>query len=103
MCSSDLTAILLSLCLCAWRFQENGYLPQPFYYRVHDSLMDLFTTARWANIGVAFEKGALIAEYNLTPKVGLRLAPEYFPTGFGSTFQNSLGFTASIAYRFGKR
>jgi hypothetical protein len=57
----------------------------------------------WPDSSVFAGSAALIAEYNLTPKVGLRLAPEYFPTGFGSTFQNSLGFTASIAYRFGKR
>jgi hypothetical protein len=42
-------------------------------------------------------------EYNLTPRVGLRVAPEYFLTGFGSTEQNSLGFTTGIAIRFGKQ
>ena len=34
---------------------------------------------------------------------GLRLAPEYFATGYGSSMQNSLGFTGGIVYRFGKR
>jgi hypothetical protein len=46
---------------------------------------------------------SFIVEYNLTPKVGLRVAPEYFLTGFGSTEQNNLGFTAGIVYRFGKQ
>jgi hypothetical protein len=46
---------------------------------------------------------SLSAEYNLTPNVGIRVAPEYFATGFGSTIQNSLGFTSSIVYRFGKQ
>lgn len=46
---------------------------------------------------------AVLGEYNLTPSIGLRLAPEYFATGFGSTLQNSLGFTAGIVYRFGKQ
>lgn len=46
---------------------------------------------------------SLPVEYNLTPNIGLRLAPEYFATGFGSTMQNSLGFTGSIVYRFGKQ
>jgi hypothetical protein len=44
-----------------------------------------------------------IGEYNVTPSVALKLAPEYFATGFGSTVQNSLGFTAGIVYRFGKQ
>ncbi|MGD0786356.1 MAG: hypothetical protein ABR898_00130 [Terracidiphilus sp.] len=46
---------------------------------------------------------AMVVEYNLSPSIGLRVAPEYFLTGFGSTLQNNLGFTAGIAYRFGKQ
>jgi hypothetical protein len=46
---------------------------------------------------------AVIGEYNLGPNLGLRLAPEYVATGFGSTIQNNLGFTAGIVYRFGKQ
>jgi hypothetical protein len=42
-------------------------------------------------------------EYNLTPNVALRVAPEYFATGFDSKMQNSLGFTAGVVYRFGKQ
>lgn len=57
----------------------------------------------WPNGYVFAASGAVIGEYNLTPKVGLRVAPEFVPTGFGSTIQKSLGFTASVAYRFGKR
>lgn len=47
--------------------------------------------------------GSLAVEYNLTPNVGLRVAPEYFGTGFNSTQQNGLGFTSSLVYRFGKK
>jgi hypothetical protein len=47
--------------------------------------------------------GSILGVYNLTPNVGLRLAPEYYATGFGSTMQNSLGFTGGIVYRFGKQ
>jgi len=47
--------------------------------------------------------GSVIGEYNLAPNIGFRLAPEYFATGFGSTMQNSLGFTGGIVYRFGKQ
>lgn len=42
-------------------------------------------------------------EYNLTPNFGLRLTPEYNATGFGSTMQNSLGFTGGFVFRFGKQ
>jgi hypothetical protein len=47
--------------------------------------------------------GSVFAEYNLAPSIGLRVAPEYFMTGFGSTVQNGLGFTAGIVYRFKKQ
>jgi hypothetical protein len=43
------------------------------------------------------------AEYNLTPSLALRLSPEYFFTGYGSTSQASRGFTGSVVYRFGKQ
>ncbi len=46
---------------------------------------------------------SILGEYNLSPNIGLRLAPEYFATGFGSTTQSSLGFTAGVVYRFGKQ
>jgi hypothetical protein len=46
---------------------------------------------------------AILGEYNLTPNVGIRVAPEYYLTGFGSTTQNNWGYTAGIVYRFGKQ
>jgi hypothetical protein len=46
---------------------------------------------------------SLIFEYNLGPGLGLRVAPNYFGSGFGSSFQNNLGFTAGLVYRFGKQ
>jgi hypothetical protein len=46
---------------------------------------------------------SVIGEMSLTPNVAFRLAPEYFVTGYGSSMQNSLGFTGGIVYRFGKR
>jgi len=54
--------------------------------------------------GYVFAGGASIPwEYNLTPNIGLRVAPEYYFTGFGSTIQASRGFTTRIVYRFGKQ
>lgn len=42
-------------------------------------------------------------EYNLTPKVAVRVAPEYFFSGFGSSVQYTRGFTTGVFYRFGKQ
>jgi len=54
--------------------------------------------------GYVFAASASIpVEYNLTPNVGLRVAPEYYFTGFGSTQQYSRGFTTGIVIRFGKQ
>jgi len=33
----------------------------------------------------------------------VRVVPEYFLSGFGSTTQNSLGFTLGVSYRFGQQ
>jgi len=46
---------------------------------------------------------SIIGEYNLSPSVAFKLAPEYFFTGFGSTTQASRGFTIGMFYRFGKQ
>ena len=54
--------------------------------------------------GGAFAASAAVTgEYNLSPAIGLRLSPEYFFTGFGSTVQYSPGFTAGFVFRFGKQ
>jgi hypothetical protein len=46
---------------------------------------------------------AVIGDYNISPTLVLRLAPEYSFTGFGSTVQASRGFTAGFVYRFGRQ
>lgn len=56
----------------------------------------------WPNGPVFAANASLIGEYNLTPRVSARLAPEFIPTGFGSTIQHSFGFSVTIGYRFGK-
>lgn len=48
-------------------------------------------------------EASIIAEYNLSPGLGVRVAPNYFASGFGSTVQNNWGFTAGLVYRFGKQ
>lgn len=45
---------------------------------------------------------SVIGELNITPNIALKLAPEYFFTGFGSSVQASRGFTAGLVYRWGK-
>jgi hypothetical protein len=46
---------------------------------------------------------SVIGELNVAPNIALKLAPEYFFTGFGSTVQASRGFTAGLVYRWGKQ
>jgi hypothetical protein len=48
----------------------------------------------------AFTVG-VVGEWNLSPGLSLRLAPEYFATGFGG-WQNDWGATYGLVYRFGK-
>jgi hypothetical protein len=47
--------------------------------------------------------GAIVGEANVSPNLSLRLAGDYFGTGYGSQMQNSLGFTYGFVYRFGKQ
>jgi hypothetical protein len=61
------------------------------------------TLGLWPDGGTFAADAAVIGEVNLTPAIAFRLAPEYFFTGFGSSFQHSRGFTGGIVYRFGKR
>ena len=44
----------------------------------------------------------LLGEANVSPNLSLRLGPEYYATGFGSTMQNSIGYNFGLVYRFGK-
>jgi hypothetical protein len=46
--------------------------------------------------------GSIIGQYNVSPDISLRLSGEDLATGFGSTLQNSFGFTGGFVYRFGK-
>ncbi|MGA2850920.1 MAG: hypothetical protein ABSE46_18120 [Terracidiphilus sp.] len=57
----------------------------------------------WADSSTFAASGAIIGEYNIAPNLGIRLAPEYYATGFGSTIQGGAGFTGGIVYRFGKQ
>ena len=61
------------------------------------------TLGLWPDGGTFSASGSVIGEWNLTPRVGIRLAPEYNLTGFGSTLQYSRGFTAGLAVRLGKQ
>lgn len=46
---------------------------------------------------------SILGEYNVSPRFALRLAPEYFFTGYGSGIQASRGFNGGFVFRFGKR
>jgi hypothetical protein len=67
-------------------------------------------TSGYGTLGVLYPDGgtyavnaSVFAEYNLAPNLGFRIAPEYHLTGFGSSLQSNLGFTAGIVYRIGKQ
>lgn len=47
--------------------------------------------------------GSVIGEWNLTPNMSLRMAPEFMATGFGSDLQKNFGATFGLAYRFGRK
>jgi hypothetical protein len=57
----------------------------------------------WPDATTFAAAGSIVGQYNLTPGVSFRLTGEDFVTGFGSTIQNSFGFTGGMVYRFGKR
>jgi len=46
---------------------------------------------------------SVVAEYNVSPNLGVRIAPEYFATGYGSSLQNNRVVTAGMVYRWGKQ
>jgi len=56
----------------------------------------------WPDATTFAAGGSIVGQYNLTPDMSLRLSGEDLATGFGSTVQNSFGFTAGFVYRFGK-
>jgi hypothetical protein len=57
----------------------------------------------WPDATTYAVSGSVIGQYNWSPGVSLRLTGEDFVTGFGSTVQNSFGFTGGFVYRFGKQ
>jgi hypothetical protein len=46
---------------------------------------------------------SIFVDYNVAPNIALRVAPEYYLTGFGSTIQNNLGYTMGLVIRVGKQ
>ena len=70
---------------------------------VNHSPQEAVALGLWPD-GYTFAASASIpVEYNLTPKIGLRVAPEYYFTGFGSTVQYTRGFSTGIVFRLGKQ
>ena len=57
----------------------------------------------WPDATTYAVAGSIIGQYNVSPATSIRLAGEDLATGFGSTIQNSFGFTAGVVYRFGKQ
>jgi hypothetical protein len=57
----------------------------------------------WKDANTYAASAGGVFEYNATPHLAVRIAPEIFITGFGSSTQYSRGFTLGLAYRFGKQ
>ena len=57
----------------------------------------------WPDGGTYAVSGDLLGEYNVSPGFALRLGANDFVTGFGSSMQNSVGFTGGFVFRFGKQ
>jgi hypothetical protein len=57
----------------------------------------------WSNATTFAASVSVVGEYNLTPRTSIRVAPEYYFSGFGSTVQSTRGFTIGLSYRFGKQ
>ncbi len=51
---------------------------------------------------LAVSIGAAV-DYNLSPALAVRLMPNYLLTNFGSDFQENLGFTVGVVYRWGRQ
>ncbi len=51
---------------------------------------------------LAVSVGAAV-DYNLGPALAVRLMPNYLLTNFGSDFQENLGFTLGVVYRWGRQ
>lgn len=57
----------------------------------------------WPDGGSLAVSGDILGEYNVSPGLALRLGATDYVTDFGSTMQNSVGFTAGFVFRFGKQ
>lgn len=57
----------------------------------------------WADSNTFIISASAPLDYHVTPKMSLRLAPEYVATGYGSSVQSSFGFTGGFVFRFGKQ
>jgi hypothetical protein len=60
------------------------------------------TLGLYADGAAAVVNASVPVEYNVSPNLGLRIAPDYTFTTFGSSTQNSLGFTGGVVVRWGK-
>ncbi|HEY3703827.1 MAG TPA: hypothetical protein VGL22_02130 [Terracidiphilus sp.] len=61
------------------------------------------TLGMWPDGNTFGINAAVMGEYNVSPSLALRLAPEYNFSGFGSSVQYSAGFTTGFVFRFGKQ
>ena len=59
--------------------------------------------ALWPDGSTFAANASVFVEFNVSPSLGIRIAPDYMLTGFGSSLQNGFGYTAGLVVRFGKQ
>lgn len=57
----------------------------------------------WPDGATYAASASIPVDFNVTPHLAARVAPEYFFSGFGSSQQYSKAFTVGLVYRFGKQ
>ena len=72
------------------------------YFSSNTHPFDVSTLGIYPDGSGAAVNASVPFEYNVSPNIGLRIAPDYTFTSFGSSTQNSLGFTGGVVVRWGK-
>ena len=82
---------------------RDGRLGTRQLLRRHESAFRPSDLGLYPDANTFAASASVIGELNVSPNLALKLAPEYFFTGFGSTMQASRGFTGGLVYRWGKQ
>jgi hypothetical protein len=88
------------------KYSISGRVMGGFGYNWYSNNTHPFTPASlglYPDGSAAVVNASVPFEYNMSPNLGLRIAPDYTFTTFGSSTQNNLGFTGGVVVRWGKQ